>query len=217
MSCGTALTVPAVPTGMYAGVSRSPCAVEIRPRRAGPAWASIVNGSVNRNNILLVQCYPERSEGSAPLKLGGSHFNPKQPLLPMKRFGAEALRGPPTTLLTPELHKKVARLSSRHGRSVAAEKRTSRRLATQLEKQQNRSGVLCVSGFDTASPHHIATRPSPGQMQRRDNSTIQIPFFPCWHRPKGSGRCTIKPRIQCENTAAARINPVRLPRRPGTN
>jgi hypothetical protein len=35
-----ALTVPAVPTGMKAGVSAVPCAVAIRPRLAAPSRAS---------------------------------------------------------------------------------------------------------------------------------------------------------------------------------
>jgi hypothetical protein len=46
MSCETALTVPAVPHGMNAGVSTEPCAVWIRPWRAGPAWAWMEKGSI---------------------------------------------------------------------------------------------------------------------------------------------------------------------------
>src|SRR5579864_8723254 len=45
MSCGTALTVPAVPTGMKAGVSTGPCAVWITAWRADPARAWMVKGS----------------------------------------------------------------------------------------------------------------------------------------------------------------------------
>src|SRR5215472_73337 len=51
MSWGTALTDPAVPQGMKAGVSTPPCAVEIRPRRAGPDWASRMNGDAIGNMV----------------------------------------------------------------------------------------------------------------------------------------------------------------------
>ena len=35
--CVTPFTAPCVPTGMNAGVSTSPCAVDITPRRAPPS------------------------------------------------------------------------------------------------------------------------------------------------------------------------------------
>ena len=42
----TALTAPAVPTGMNAGVSTAPCAVSSRPRRARPSHAVTSNMAV---------------------------------------------------------------------------------------------------------------------------------------------------------------------------
>src|SRR5258708_26082967 len=57
---------------MKAGVSTAPWAVRMRPRRAGPVWASIVKDS-GTENMVLVQCHLERSEGSAPPPLGGSY------------------------------------------------------------------------------------------------------------------------------------------------
>src|SRR6267142_6676045 len=40
-----------VPTGMKTGVSTSPCAVMIRPVRAGPVWASMLKGRVTWNYV----------------------------------------------------------------------------------------------------------------------------------------------------------------------
>src|SRR6185437_14141874 len=52
-----AFTVAAVPTGMNAGVSTTPCAVAIRPRRAAPSRASRVKEKS------LISSLPQRERG----------------------------------------------------------------------------------------------------------------------------------------------------------
>src|SRR5579864_3851036 len=70
MSCETAFTVPAVPTGINAGVSTSPWAGWMRDWRAALAWACMVKGrataSMLQKNVLLVVdvTAPERTDDS---------------------------------------------------------------------------------------------------------------------------------------------------------
>src|SRR5260370_33676424 len=94
MSCGTAFTDPAVPHGIKAGVSTTPCAVSMRPRRAAPETAWIENGRVT-------EAFYSRHP-SDPFVRRRVHQPPKR------------TRGPGKTHAREEISKKAVLASSKH-------------------------------------------------------------------------------------------------------
>lgn len=87
MSCETALTVPAVPTGMKAGVSTGPWAVSIRAWRAGPAWAWMEKG---RGTVNMLQ-KPTDSQSLKPAIPIYENYGAYKPNLNVRRMVANLL------------------------------------------------------------------------------------------------------------------------------